>query len=554
MLQWVKEISRRTELYLSAVSRPLSTTQLTLLALASTAIFLLLMNMEVGLYDESLMMQGAVQIGSGDVPHRDFFFTYGPMQLWVISALFSTFGKAMIVARLYDIAIRGGIVLLCGLTARRLGLRPSLVIGVMIIETFLIYASGFYLYPVLPSILCALTSTLLLIDDGSGAEVGSSRLLIAGMLTGLTALFRYDIGFLVLAAHLVTLCLFYFYTRRSIRLLIRQIFTYGIGVSLVFIPIAISAWAIGAVPGFVHDIVSFPPDNYARMRGLPWPMPSFALSSLPPLISYIPLFTSILGLAWLVRFRGSPRAMRDLDHRTKLGAALLIIMTFFIVKGYIRVSLIHSLLALIPAIVLLVFLVSRKKLGFIWVFSVAVLALAALLISLNAISVLRLEAGRGFQGLLPARIAGNAPAAMQRRRCDTPPTLGLGIVDDDTYLAACYIASHTSADEEIYVGAGRHDKLFVSNVALYYVSDRRPATHWYHLEPGLQTQADIQRRMIDDLIKSKVRLIAIDSRFDDVNEPNDSARSSGAHLLDNFIGNHYSNVARFGSITILARR
>ena len=35
--------------------------------------------------------------------------------------------------------------------------------------------------------------------------------------------------------------------------------------------------------------------------------------------------------------------------------------------------------------------------------------------------------------------------------------------------------------------------MFAGNAALYFISNRQPATHWYHLEPGLQTQPEVQR-------------------------------------------------------------
>lgn len=162
------------------------------------------------------------------------------------------------------------------------------------------------------------------------------------------------------------------------------------------------------------------------------------------------------------------------------------------------------------------------------------------------------EARRGFDRLLPARVAGSEPVVLGAPRCERP-RLGLGIVDDDTYRAACYIASRTNPDEYVFVGVGRHDKLFASNAALYFVSGRRPATRWYHLEPGLQTQSEIQQEMIEDLQEKKVRLIALDTRNDEVEEPNDSARSSGVTILDRYIKSNYAEVARFGDIILLAR-
>lgn len=550
MLIRAKHAIARTEEYLSTAGHT-PTMWIVLLALGSAAIFLVLMNMEIGNYDEALVLQGAVEVGAGKVPHRDFFWTYGPMQLWVVSGLFSTFGKSVLIARLYDIAIRAGIVIICGLAARRMGLRTSLVVGVMLIATVAISTSRLFLYPVFPSILCALAGTLLLIGDGAKVHIERGRLVAAGMLTGITALIRYDIGFFLLVAHVLALCLFAVDARASLRLLIRQALAYGVGISLAFLPVAVGAWAVGAIPGFAHDIVSFAPGNYARMRGLPWPAPGLSLSSLPPLIVYVPFLTVGLGLYWLIynKITGG-----IIDGRARLGIGLLALVLVFSLKGVVRVSYIHSMLAIIPALVFLVYSVSRNLGAGFKMLSLAVLGLASLLIGANTLSSLRMEARRDFGMLLPSQVLGGAAAAPSTADCATLPELGLGIVDRDTYDASCYIASHTRPGDRIFVGAGRHDKIFAANVAIYYFSNRRPATHWYHLEPGLQTDLKIQRSMIADLIKNNVRLVALDGRYDDVAEPNDSAKSSDVCLLDRFIRGQYREVSRFGSVAILVRR
>jgi hypothetical protein len=536
-----------------AQNQSLATKWILLFALASAAVFLLLMNMEVGSYDEALMLQGAVQVGLGQAPHRDFFWPYGPMQAWIVSALFSAFGNELIVARAYDAAVRAGIILLCGLTARRLGLRPSLIIGILLIETALIAVSRFHLYPVFPSLLCALAGTLFLVADRPNSSLADPRLIAAGMLTGLTALFRYDIGFLLLVAHLAGLSLFNPGGWRSLRPLMMQILVYGVAVSLVFLPVAGLAWAAGAVPGFVHDIVSFPPANYARMRGLPWPTPSLSVASILSLIVYVPFLTAAVGLAWLAR--GVIRSDKSKsDVPTKLATILLLLTALFAMKGVVRVSMIHSVLALVPAIIDLVFLVSRTEIQSLRTSSLAVLAAGLLLISLHALAFMKSEASARFDNLLPAQIAGEPPAAMRDAGCAPPPNLGPGVIDGDTYRALCYIAAHTRPGDHIFVGAGRHDKVFINNVALYYLSGRRPFSRWYHLEPGLQTQATVQTEMIEDLVRNDVRLVALDTRWDQMAEPNDSANSSGVCLLDRFIQHHYREVARFGSIVMLARQ
>ena len=547
-------MNRRVREYLSAERQSPSTTMIVSLTIAATVVLLLLMNIRVGPYDESLVLEGAVEVGAGLVPHRDFFWTYGPLQLWIISGLFSVFGKTFIVARLYDIVVRAFIVLLCGLTARRFGARTGLVAGVMVAETVLLYATGFFLYPVFPSVMCALAGTLLLVDEGADGNPSSGSLAGAGILTGLTALFRYDIGFFLLVGQVMTLSMFCFDTRRPVRVLIWQIIRYGLGVAIAFLPVAIAAWVIGAIPAFFHDILTFPSHNYAYMRSLPWPRPGVTVDSLLPLVVYIPFLTAAAGLVWLVRT--GPRFFATTGPATgrKLAIALLFLTIMFVLKGLVRVSLVHSVLALVPALLLLAYLLSRKASDVIWLPTFVIVIFSCLLILLNALLAYLQEARGGFHDLFALRVVMSAPMITQNGQCSDPPMLAPGLVDDDTKEAGCYIRSHTKPTDPIFVGAGRHDKIFAGNASLYFVSDRMPATHWYHLEPGLQTRSDVQHSIIEDLEKRRVNLIAIDRRFDNMDEPNGSAQSSRVQDLDRFIRTQYDIVAQFGDIAVMARR
>ena len=117
-----------------------------------------------------------------------------------------------------------------------------------------------------------------------------------------------------------------------------------------------------------------------------------------------------------------------------------------------------------------------------------------------------------------------------------------------------FVRSRTAPSEPIFVGVGRHDKIFVGNVAFYFIADRPPATKWYNLEPGLQTSRPIQDQMIVDLKKSVPRYVVIDTEWDSTKEPNESAVSSGVTALDEFIADTYFVVAQFPPYRVLERR
>ena len=88
---------------------------------------------------------------------------------------------------------------------------------------------------------------------------------------------------------------------------------------------------------------------------------------------------------------------------------------------------------------------------------------------------------------------------------------------------------------------------------IYFAAQRMPATHWSHFDPGLQTRADIQTKMIQELETNKPPYVILDSEFDDALEPNDSAKSSGVLLMDNYIRSHYRWIQATGVLSIWQR-
>jgi hypothetical protein len=96
----------------------------------------------------------------------------------------------------------------------------------------------------------------------------------------------------------------------------------------------------------------------------------------------------------------------------------------------------------------------------------------------------------------------------------------------------------------------------VSNDLLtYFVSDRLPATRWSHFDPDLQTRADIQTEMIQELDRQAVRYVVLESQYDSQVQPwNDSSKSSGVTLLDDYIRKNFRQVETFGPISVWLRK
>ena len=227
-----------------------TTKTIVILTVLSAAIFVLSMNMKMNVYDEAIIAVGANQIIAGKLPHIDFYFNYGPAQIGLLATVFAVFGKSLLVARLYDIAIRTGIVIACGFVLRQLRVDRRIATAALSVQILLLFAAGQYLYVIFPTLLLALVGTLVLALAAPDDHGSSRRLITSGAITGVIALFRYDVGFFVMVAHAIGLALLCAGGPQPWRAMARVVGLYVTGISLVFLPCAIVALAAGAGPGF----------------------------------------------------------------------------------------------------------------------------------------------------------------------------------------------------------------------------------------------------------------------------------------------------------------
>src|SRR5258706_9397616 len=163
---------------------------MTRLALFFVAALAMILGMDrtLGLYDEGVILTGAMRAAAGDVPHAGFYANYGPGAFYPLAVLFKIFGTSAIVERGYDTAIRAGIVvfayvLIAGVAPRRAALG---VAGAVLLWLFGI---GFYGYPLFPVTLLALAAATL-IQPALVARASTARLLAAGAAVALAALVR----------------------------------------------------------------------------------------------------------------------------------------------------------------------------------------------------------------------------------------------------------------------------------------------------------------------------------------------------------------------------
>jgi hypothetical protein len=225
----------------------------------------------------------------------------------------------------------------------------------------------------------------------------------------------------------------------------------------------------------------------------------------------------------------------------------------------VRVSNIHIVASLIPSLLLLAVLLERS-LNDRLMARILMVALCAFTV-LITLRVTYEEATRRlytdssvFDQLRSAwgSTAGDTGSRWCERRQDLPK-IACFTMGADRDAAAAFLARNTQPRERIFVGLGRHDKIFVNDNMTYFAADRLPATRWHHFDPGLQTTAAVQKEIVDELEAHRVRYILLSPEWDDVAEPNDSAKSSGVVILDEYIRRHYRPEKAFGKLSLWVR-
>jgi hypothetical protein len=510
----------------------------------------------VSLYDEGIILVGAESVFSGKLPYRDFWTMYGPGEFYLGSWLFSLFGVSVLPLRATGLLAKALIVALAFVAMRRTAGRAPAFIGAAVIAGFLV-RQGQETFPVFPATALAL-GAILLLDTGRRGQ--SWQLLAAGVLTALAACFRHDLGAYVAAGAVISLVVDG-WLRGAGAAVAQHVGRYVLGILAVALPVG--GFFLIKIPlsDLYENLIYIPSKIYPGVRALPWPDPEIltAIFERPQAVAtlavYVPFFVCTAALL-IEAVRVAKHCKAGVAARTsgECGSFLVLVLALtsllFTLKGAIRVSNLH----MAPALVLAMALLPATLIGALrqrWHGMVL-----AIVVLLPAIALVALAGWPGFVAAWNGgdRLRHAEHALMVRCRKPQLPRMRCLGTDADYLAAARYVAEHSRAADTIYVGTGRHDKLFVNAVAFYFLAERRPATKWYELHPGVQTQLRVQGAMIDEMTVSPPSLVLLDSRWDDLQEPNLSRIDSGATALDEFIGARYIEVARFGSIRVLAPR
>ena len=502
------------------------------------------------LYDEGLVLTNAERIRAGEVPYRDFWTMYGPGYFYALAGLFSLVEPTILVARLFDTVLRFLLTLEVYLLARTMTSRRVALLPYAFV-TFWLATIRFYSYPAFPATGTLLLAALALTGYLQG---GRSRwLFLSGMALGLTALLRLDFGGYGAFGFGLALVLFEFrkpsatggaWPTRPARVLKAEA-SMAAGALLVALPVyAYLVLASGFATVF-DDLVVFPATVFRAVRHLPVPplIPDFSQLTGGQwndwLRLYLPLaiyaIAIVVSLRWLF-FRPGPPSQR----RPAVGALFLALTGTglgLVVKATSRYHDLHVLPTTMCAVILATALIGRIP-GRLW-----------------RSTPLKI----GFAGLAFLFLTGPYVAhfGMLVTHGPTLPTVcysqlaraGCVPVGHDREGVADYLQANTRSDEYVFVGNSRHDLLFVNDLLLTFLVDRRSPTKYAELHPGLATTLPTQQVIANDLAEKDVQWV-VTMQVWESREPNASSISSGVTFLDDYIREHYRPERTFGSYQV----
>ncbi len=539
------------------------------------AYLVLFAGMDLGpnIFDEAIILTGAMRVAAGLIPHQGFYSNYGPAQYYIVAFLFKLFGPSVLIERLYDLFLKAlivsfmyTIVALYGPVSKN---RRTVAVWTAIITVLWFFAlDGIAGTAVIPVSLLNLIASVLILPIFS-RSLSARRVFAAGAIAGISTLFRYDTGVALLGIQaFVIAAAIYLRTpgfANRLRNFALTFWAYLVGFAAITLPAFAFYLSRGPLHPFVHDILIYPSKYYHRGRNLPFPR--INLDGIDNIGIYLPVVILAISVYVAFAYRSrpaigdAPASPTDPEDRSWLGLLITFGALTFVMylKGIVRVSLTQMYLSILPSLVLIAVLFQcsagmtrplRRSIKFLALLSI----LAACFPSLTQVRTLH-----NRHTSVPANLWASLRNNLPEPRADwckipSPTTKGLCFLPDNDHIQTIeFIQTHTHPGQTLFVGTTRSDIVLENDNFTYFACQRLPATKWSQFDPDLVNRYDIQVQIVRDLDRNLPPYIVIDSEFDHAHEPNDSSKSSGVFLLDDYIHHQYRPIQTFGKMSIWQR-
>jgi len=530
------------------------------LLLVLPVLFFLLMDRQVNLYDGGMPLSMAVRVIQGQVQHRDFYFQYGPMQPVVFALLMRLFGPTLFYIACLQMVIKA-VTVACGYFAVRAVASRWAAVWVAVCSTVTLASLNF-----LSSGTDAI-ATVLAFGAIAGfvfrGPLSARRNLCLVLIAGITSLYRYEQGPLLLGVYLLVLCIASFLWpssgERHLRTVVVSFGFVLLGYTVIVLPLMLYFWHAGALPDLIYQCFTFVREHYRAGRSTPFPELTFRAPE--DFIIYVPFAAPPVALAYVAW-----SVWRNKRHVASARFGILTMFALltipFAMKASVRVDFGQMTPALLPALIVIAVLMDRTV-------PLQSRILAFLLCMTATFSLYRLTMhDRAGHGILKARFETGGAAvqhlpwfrhatAAEETWCNTQSPMTRTycfLMDSDHQKAVELLHPRLHPGDWFYSGAPQHQIMVAGDNLMYFATNTVPAVKWANFDVDLQNRADIQTSMVADLEKRRPQYISEYAGFGFGGEPNDSSISSHVQILDDYLHRTYQPMAAYGLVTVLQRR
>lgn len=485
---------------------------------------LYLIGSPVGVLDEGIVLSGAQRVSNGEFPVADFWDIYPPGQYLVISGLFKLFGESILTERVYDIIVRSLLSLVVFWSILYIASSYwSALLGWFVVMVSLgsIEFSG---YPVYPSLLFVVISGYYLslyFDNNKLYTV-----VVAGLCISISATFRHDIGGMMGIVSVSVLL----YSHRKFGPFV----CFVTGMIAVF-GVMLWKWlSVADIETIVNQMVILPAALMPKYRWLPYP----GLDSIKSMPFYF--YPLILILGMVVSITAFVRS--SLHRRLRYG------MLLFAAVGllYMRLAIVRS-----------------DYVHFIPVLTIAAIVGGLMLSShvIQYVSSGNSRLGRLYSGLILMLVI--APVVLPfMRKCETfndgylsllshQEWTSLSRVSEDLKSVVDYVERNSIDTDYLYVGVTDHDQFVGNETIIYFLSNRRYASKYHQLVPGVTSLPDTQHEIVCELDLNCPKFVILSRMF--WYEPNLSQVDTDVNIIDDYIRRNYSECVRYGRYGVWCR-
>jgi hypothetical protein len=485
--------------------------------------------------DEGLMLQAAARIADGQVPYSDFWWFYPPGQSYLLGGLWELFGPSLLTWRIVRVLCDATVAVLVWMLARRGGAGDKLALAAWLMAALaMAYPSGPHPFP-LTLALCL--GALLLMED---------RPALAGVLAGLAAFWRIEFAAYLGLGILVAYALRPGPRDDRIRPALRFAGAAVPVAAVLYVPVIAAA---GLGDSF-DLLIRYPLEDFSDYQSLPFPLDYdealntssiggfFSDSAENLLVFYLPLVLAVGLVGSLVAL-----GLRFVRGRWwQLPVAVFGVgMAHYLVT---RPDVFHTAPLAVMVAVLGSWAIAERGEAV----RLHSLEFAAVALAIAAVAYVTIEGlDRRWLELRADRVPLDLPVADGVRVGKATARQLERVVQ--------YVQRRTRPGEPIYIATRRADLVTAGAPLLYALAERPNPTRYDIAAPGVITTAPVQREIVRDLERRRVRTaVRWTNPASAAPEPNRAGESSGVTLLDDYLANRYRRVRSFGDYVVLERR